>query len=405
MQPALIIIILFIVIAYFIITYKPKQEEDLKDLYSEGLDLMVDGYKQGAYENFKKIIAQDTTNVKAYIKLGQVIREGGNPENALKIHNQLNYRKKLSFYERKELYKNIALDYYSIDKIDEAIIYCKKILDIDNKNNWALSKLIQFYQSKKDWRNSKKYLELKLQYSNKKDNHLLALYKIQEGRNFLDQENFEDARKCFTESINICDSVAIAYYFIGNSFSKESDFVYKYAESIKILDVDTQKEHDSNIAKAKDLLSKAISMWVNYAKLKPESAWMVIHLLKDALFALDRYNEIETILKEVLEKDLDNVDVIASLADYYDHLGDSSSALDIIDKGLKKDDSSLLVRLIRLKLLSSSNQSNKSNLKRELDVLIKSLVEDSDYQIYKNTSTDNDALWLYSMSNDKQSDE
>ena len=146
-------------------------------------------------------------------------------------------------------------------------------------------------------------------------------------------------------------------------------------------------------------------MWINYAKLKPESSWMVIHLLKDALFALNRYNEIETILKEILDKDSDNVDVIASLADYYDHLGDSSSALEIIDRGLKKDDSSLLVRLIRLKLISSNNNSNQDNVKKELDVLIKSLVEDSDYQIYKNTSTDSDALWLYSMSNEKESDE
>ena len=100
--------------------------------------------------------------------------------------------------------------------------------------------------------NSKKYLELKLQYSGKKDSHLLALYKIQEGRNFLDVKSFEDARKCFSESIDICDSVAIAYYFIGNSFSQESDSVYKYAESIKIIDVDTQKEHDENISKAKE---------------------------------------------------------------------------------------------------------------------------------------------------------
>ena len=142
-------------------------------------------------------------------------------------------------------------------------------------------------------------------------------------------------------------------------------------------------------------------MWVNYAKLKPESSWMVIHLLKDALFALDRYNEIEIILKQILEKDSDNIDVIAALADYYDHRGDSNSALEIIDSGLEKDDSSLLVRLIKLKLLFSADGANK-NLKKELDNLIRDLVQDSDYQVYKNTSTDDDALWLYSMSEDKK---
>ena len=41
------------------------------------------------------------------------------------------------------------------------------------------------------------------------------------------------------------------------------------------------------------------------------------------------------------------------------------------------------------------------NLKKELDKLIKNLVQDSDYQVYKNTSTYKDAIWIYSMSEDK----
>ena len=399
MQPALIIILIVIVVAYFIVTYKPKSQENLKDLYTEGLDLMVDGYRQGAYENFKKIITKDTDNVKAYLKLGQVIREGGNPENALRIHSSLNYRKRLTYYEKIELHKNLALDYYKLDKINNAITQCENILKINKKNDWALSKLILFHQANRNWRSSKKYLELKLKYSGKSDNHSLALYKIQEGRILLSGNDFEGARECFNESVSICDSVPIAYYFIADSYSKESDSVYKKAEKIQRLDADKQKEYDDRLFKAKELLGQAISMWVNYAKLKPESSWMVIHLLKDALFALDRYSEIEIILKEILDKDSDNIDVIAALADYYDHRGDSDSALEIIDSGLQKDDSSLLVRLIKLKLLSVDGDNN--NLKKGLDDLIKNLVKDSDYQVYKNTSTDEDAIWLYSMSEDK----
>ena len=114
-------------------------------------------------------------------------------------------------------------------------------------------------------------------------------------------------------------------------------------------------------------------------------------------FVLDNPND----NLQILEKDSDNIDVIAALADYYDHRGDSNSALEIIDSGLEKDDSSLLVRLIKLKLLFSADGTNK-NLKKELDNLIRDLVQDSDYQVYKNTSTDDDALWLYSMSEDKK---
>ena len=396
MEITLIIIIVCIVSIYFFTTYKPKQKENLKDLYTEGLDLMVDGYRQGAYENFKKIIASETDNVKAYLKLGQVVREGGNPENALKIHMSLNFRKNLTYYEKVELYKNLALDYYKLDDLEHAISQCKRILKINSKNDWALSKLVFFYQSKGDWLNSKKYLELRLQYSGAKDSHKLALYKIQEGRMLLLKNDFQIARDCFDNALNIDSDCIIAHYFIGDSYSQESDLAYNQAQDQKSGD---QEKHNSLIIDAKELLSKAIDNWVDYAKLKPESSWMVIHLLRDALFALDRYNEIEVILKDILDNDSDNVDIIAALADYYDHMGDSKSALKIIDNGLIKDDSSLLVRLIKLKLLFSDSIgiSADRKIKVELDALIKDIVKDSDYQVYKNTSTDPDALWLYSF--------
>ena len=397
MELALIIVIVCIIAIYFFATYKPKKQENLKDLYTEGLDLMVDGYRQGAYENFKKIIATETDNVKAYLKLGQVIREGGNPENALKVHMSLNFRKNLSYYERVELYKNLALDYYKLNDLNQAIDQCKRILKINSKNDWALNKLVFFYQSKGDWLNSKKYLELRLQYSGSKDSHKLSLYKIQEGRAFLQENNFQAARDCFENALIINNDCIIAHYFIGDSFSQESDMAYNKAQKNKTNS--NQVEYESLITDAKDLLSKAIDNWVDYAKLKPESSWMVIHLLRDALFALDRYNEIELILKDILANDSDNVDIIAALADYYDHMGDSKSALRIIDNGLMKDDSSLLVRLIKLKLLfsDSAKDSKSQKIKLELDKLIKDIVKDSDYQVYKNTSTDSDALWLYSF--------
>ena len=202
MHAALIIVIVAVVLVYFIISYKPKHEDNLKDLYFEGLDAMVDGRNQQAYENFKKIIAKDTANIKAYIKLGQVAREGGNPDYALKIHKQVSYRKGLSYYEKKELHKNLALDYYALNKIDYAISQCKQILEVDRKNMWALSKLILFYQDKKEWKKSKKYLELKLKYSEKEDSHSLALYKIQEGRVFLSEQKFEDSRTCFNKFVH-----------------------------------------------------------------------------------------------------------------------------------------------------------------------------------------------------------
>ena len=157
--------------------------------------------------------------------------------------------------------------------------------------------------------------------------------------------------------------------------------------------------YQTNLDEAKQLLGKAIPMWIRYCESRPQQAWMVIHLLKDALFALDRYPEMESILKTILQNDSNNIEVIASLADIYAQRGENSEALEFIDSALEKDNTSLLVRLIKLKLQTRA-QSGGSDMTRELDEIIHFLVTDKQFQRYKNTSRDSEVLWLYEASGD-----
>ena len=53
-----------------------------------------------------KIVDMDTNNIKAYLRLGQVLRKW-EFTNALKIHKGLTIRQNLSSYDKLELYKNI----------------------------------------------------------------------------------------------------------------------------------------------------------------------------------------------------------------------------------------------------------------------------------------------------------
>jgi tetratricopeptide (TPR) repeat protein len=142
-------------------------------------------------------------------------------------------------------------------------------------------------------------------------------------------------------------------------------------------------------------------MWMRYAELKPESAWMVIHLLKDGLFALDRYPEIEEILKQILKLDEDNIEVIASLSEIYSHRGENVEALELIDSALEQDSTSLIVKLIKMKLQARQEKSSNEFI-RGLDDIIHFLVTDERFQIYKNTATDPDIIWLYETGGKKE---
>ena len=72
---------LSLIVYLYILKFKPrKQRSNIKELYSEGLDMIINGNRRAAYKNFKSIIEKDTNNVNAYLRLGQVVREAGNPK-------------------------------------------------------------------------------------------------------------------------------------------------------------------------------------------------------------------------------------------------------------------------------------------------------------------------------------
>ena len=80
------VVVVGVAIFIYIINYSTNNRSRSKNLYADGLDLLIAGKRKAAYQNFKKIIDQDSDNIKAYLRLGQVIREGGNASQALKIH-------------------------------------------------------------------------------------------------------------------------------------------------------------------------------------------------------------------------------------------------------------------------------------------------------------------------------
>ncbi|MBC8213471.1 MAG: hypothetical protein ISR90_02555 [Candidatus Marinimicrobia bacterium] len=398
-----IIVVISIVGLYFLYGwFRPRRKSNIKDLYSEGLDMLITGYRKGAYQNFKTIIRKDTNNVKAYIKLGQVTREGGNPEQALKIHKSLTLRKKISAYEQLELLKNLALDYYELNDLPSAIDQSLKIVNNEKKNEWALSHLIKFYRENNDWKKAGEYLVKYQKVTETSDSHKIGLYKIQEGRCSINDGDFSKARNLFEEALKIDDKLHIVYYFLGNSYSAESEEVYRQASEIdeKSTQTATEKElYQDLIGKTKVLLSKCVPHWARLAELNPEQAWLVIPKLKDALFALERFHEIEDVLRQVLRKDPNNINALASLADFYDHRGDVMEATELIQSACEKDENSILAKLIRFKF--KVKREDKRNLSAELEKIIQSISSDQNLlrMFYK---TSNDLKWLEETGKDME---
>ena len=375
---------------------KPHKVNNIREMYAEGLDMLVSGKRIAAYKNFKSIINEDSNNIKAYLRLGQILREGGNAIKALKIHKSLMLRKKITTYEKIELHKNMALNYYELDNFDKSIIEAEKILNIEKDNEWAIYHLINLYKKNNDWMKATEYLKSYFNTKGNRDNHKLALYKIQHARIEIENNNFEEARNIINRALNLEDDLAIAYYYLGKTYSKESTLVYDKAIEIEkngLNSISDKEKYNKYVEDAKNMLSKSIPMWIHYLEINPQQSWFVIPLLKDALFSLDRYSELEDIFYKLSEKYPDSIEILAALADYYSIKGDLDKAIDIIEKALKQNKDSILVKLIKFKLNIQKNSENISL--NDIDDIIAFILKDTAYQMINDQTINSDIRWLF----------
>lgn len=404
MNTALIVIISVAVLAvaaliiYAFQSRRHSRKAGLRDLYTEGLDFLISGHLKKAYMNFRDIVQQDTGNVNAYLKLGQAAREGGNPEQALKIHASLKTRN-LNLYEQIELDKSLALDYYAGKNLAAAAAAAARILSMEKKNDWALSHLVKFCREMEDWGKAGEYLAQLQKITGQQDARKLALYKIQEGRTELKKRNFSQARTLFEQALKMEKTLGAAHYFIGCSYVLESEQAYQSVEEIDARRDRTdqeQKQLKSAMDKARQKLGLALHHWVMFSEMEPEQSWLVIARLKDALFALDRYHEIESILKTIIRNDPDNSEALASLAEFYHHKGENREALDRISIAVEKNPESLIVQLIQYKLQLFNDPSPETISK--IDRLIE-FAHHKKYHQFRDQD-ESDIRWLLESSGD-----
>ena len=136
-------------------------------------------------------------------------------------------------------------------------------------------------------------------------------------------------------------------------------------------------------------------MWSHFIENMPDYSWMILPTLKDALQALNRYDEIEKILLKSTKGK--NVDILSHLADFYANKGEIDQALTTINKALENNKLSLLAQLKKIKIKALNNK--ESNLSAEVDKLIVSLLKDKRFLKYKESYNTDTLKWLFEENN------
>ncbi|MFQ6618666.1 MAG: tetratricopeptide repeat protein [Fidelibacterota bacterium] len=366
----MILFITIVVVAVLILTSvvvvilgrRRKIKKSLHSPYTEALNYMISGSRKEALEKLKEVVKEDTSNIDAYIKLGDLLREFNKFDQALKIHQSLTVRRNLKDFQKQEIYKSLVLDYQMLGNYSKAISILKKYLDIDKDDEWGKMILLKLYKQQNNWEEAFKLLKL-LQKKGKFGNgHILALYRIQSGLESLKAGRFKESRIQFKKALKIDSNCAAAYYYIGKSY------------------LDEGRKED------------AINAWKNFVLLSPGPAHIVFNKLEEILFELGNFNEIENIYKSVLERDPENIQAMAALANIYEKKGEIDSAINLVETLLEKDPDSAIARTILIKL--KSREDDRRGLEEQIDILLGSLKRPRRFHCFHCGYKDDEPLWI-----------
>ncbi|HOZ07379.1 MAG TPA: tetratricopeptide repeat protein, partial [candidate division Zixibacteria bacterium] len=307
-------------------------------LYVEALRDLLDGQRVRAFGKLRQVVNEDYHNIDAYIRLGQILREGNKPDRALQIHKDLTLRAGLPPSQKMGILHQLAEDYSELKDYDMAAAAIKELISLDGNNRWAHIKLLKIQEAKQSWDEAFDTAAHILKLENNKSKKPLAFYKYQQGMQLYKQREYHKARILFKEAIGLNPAYAPAYLAVGDSYRLE-------------------ERHED-----------AVNFWVKLIEAVPDKGHLVIDRLKKALYDLGRFSELADICHNILAHDSGNVEARLSLAEFYHAKGEIDQAETLLAEVVERSPENLkaIIGYLRL-LVEKGNRRQIDRFFRQLE--------------------------------------
>ena len=338
MNYAGIAIVIIALLAFIIILIKyPRQKKDSSVDYATALNYLILGDNKKALEKLRETVRIDTENIDAYLQIGDIVRKQGMAERAIKVHRDLTVRRNLSSGQNIAILTSLINDYQTVKKYDRAVEVCNKLIEITKNEIWTIELLLHLYEDANDWEKAFETLKKIQKLNGKRDNKLLALYKVEAGLQLIEESKERDSRLKFREAIKIDRNCSAAYLFLSDSYIREEKF-------------------NDALAELKKFISQV-----------PELSYLGFNRIKHILFQIGNYSEVEKILISLLTDNKNNELIRFALADIFERKGELDKAIELCEDALDKNPESLRGKHYLAKFLAGKG-ANEEALKYALDL-------------------------------------
>ncbi len=120
--------------------------------YLQGLHFLAAGQTELAVSELTKVSREDAQAPEVLLVLGNLLRETGQVERAIQVHQRLSERGDLSRGERIHALACLGIDFRKAGFIDRATQAFADVLALDAKNLHALQGMLKLHEEQRQWR-------------------------------------------------------------------------------------------------------------------------------------------------------------------------------------------------------------------------------------------------------------
>jgi len=303
-----------------------KEKKRFPENYINGLRAMIAADDDNAFVKLKQAVAEDTDNIDAYLKLGDLFRKRGQIERAIRIHQELILRKNIEPNMASQVRQSLARDYLKSEKFESALELLERLAKDPSMRAWAQEKMIEVFEKMRQW--EKAFTLAKSIWKTKDQQSKLAIYKYMIGNDLYNEGEFHKARHAYKDALHYQENLAAPYIMIADSYLAEN-----------------RKED-------------AVEYYKKLASYAPASVHEVAYKLEQTLFELGQYSEVESIYNSVLQQNPEDTNILKALAGIAEKKGDIQTALDALTQavGTQNTDFIAAARLVELYLRSNRKE-------------------------------------------------
>ncbi len=212
------------IVLSFILLYKDKPKNKRKDKaqpwenenYLKGLNYLITQQPNKAIIEFTKLAKLNPDIVEVYMSLGNLYREQGEVERAIRLHQGIILRPNLDKQTICQARLCLGLDYQKAGLIDRAINTYRDIISEDSGHIPAHNQLQMLYEEENNWEHAYMTQRKILRLTKSKDQSILAFLQVQIGKDFYQKGDIKEALRRLKTAIQLDKKCSLAYLFLGD---------------------------------------------------------------------------------------------------------------------------------------------------------------------------------------------